>query len=85
MSHVTVVLAHGQFEVLQRALADAVFYRDPPLSCPDCPTPDQLCAQCATGFSQASAYLTLSRELNISSAGPASRTSDPANLATRPW
>ena len=57
-----------QREVLRQALADAVSYRDPPLHCPDCETPDRLCSQCATGLSQARAYLALSRELEI---GPA--------------
>jgi len=71
MSQVTVVLAHGQFEVLQRALADAVFYRDPPLSCPDCQTPDRLCGECAAGLSEARAYLALSRELERRSSSQA--------------
>jgi hypothetical protein len=82
MNHVTVALADGQFQILQRALADAVFYRDPPLNCPDCQTPDLLCGQCAAGLSQARAYLALSRELDISSAGPDSHAGNPANLAT---
>jgi hypothetical protein len=82
MSHITVVLADGQFEILQRALADAVFYRDPPLSCPDCQTPDLLCGQCAAGLSQARAYLALSRELDISSADLDSHAGERAHPAT---
>jgi hypothetical protein len=66
-----------QRAVLQQALADAIFYRDPPLHCPNCPTPDQLCSQCAAGLSQARAYLALSRELKISPAGPDSHPDDP--------
>jgi hypothetical protein len=83
MSHVTVALAHGQFEILQRALADAVFYRDPPLCCPDCEAPGQLCGQCAAGLSQARAYLALSRELAISSPVPKGHPGDPASPATQ--
>jgi hypothetical protein len=63
-----------QREILRQALADATFYRDPPLHCPDCETPDQLCSKCATGLSQARAYLALSRQLDSSSS---SRDSGP--------
>lgn len=63
-------LAPGQQAILRQALADAIFYRDPPLSCPDCETLSHLCAQCAAGHSQARAYLALSRELQISPPGP---------------
>lgn len=30
-----------QREVLRQALADAVYYRDPPVSCPACTAPDR--------------------------------------------
>lgn len=53
-------------ETLRLALADAISYRDPPLHCPHCQSPDQLCTQCAAGLAAASAYLALSRELGIS-------------------
>jgi hypothetical protein len=59
-------LLPGQREVLRQALADAISYRDPPVHCPDCETPDRLCGQCAAGLSQARVYLALSRELEIS-------------------
>lgn len=62
----TATLLPAQREVLQQALADAICYRDPPVYCPDCETPDRLCPQCAAGLSQARAYLALSRELEIS-------------------
>jgi hypothetical protein len=52
-----------------QALADAIFYRDPPLSCTDGDSLSHLCAQCAAGHSQARAYLALSRELKISPVG----------------
>lgn len=54
-----------QREVLRQALADAVYYRDPPVSCPACPTPDELCEECADGLARASAYLALGRELGL--------------------
>jgi len=82
MSHVTVVLPPRQIEVLQRALADAVFYRDPPLHCADCEMLGRLCGQCAAGLSQARAYLALSRELRISPASPDAHCGGPAYPAT---
>jgi hypothetical protein len=54
-----------QREVLRQALADAVYYRDPPVSCPACPTPDQLCEECADGLARARTYLALSRALGL--------------------
>jgi hypothetical protein len=62
-------LLPAQRDVLRQALADAICYRDPPVHCPDCETPDRLCSQCAAGLSQARAYLALGRELEISPAG----------------
>jgi hypothetical protein len=62
-------LLPAQRDVLRQALADAVFYRDPPVYCPDCQTPDRLCSQCAAGLSQARAYLALSHELETSPDG----------------
>jgi hypothetical protein len=64
------ILLPAQRELLQQALADAIFYRDPPPCCRNCKTPDQLCSPCAAGLTQARAYLALSRELQISPAGP---------------
>jgi hypothetical protein len=63
-------LPAAQRKVLRQALADAIFYRDPPLRCPNCETLARLCSQCTAGLSQARAYLALSRELQISPAGP---------------
>jgi hypothetical protein len=54
-----------QREVLRQALADAEHYRDPPVSCPACPTPDQLCEECADGLARARTYLALSRTLGL--------------------
>lgn len=56
-------LPAASLRVLREALSDAVSYQDPPLHCPECETLDELCRQCATGLSQARAYLALSREL----------------------
>jgi hypothetical protein len=61
----TITLQPGQRELLAQALADAVYYRDPPLYCPACQTPDTLCQECAAGLARASAYLTLSRTLGM--------------------
>ena len=67
MSQLPLILAETpeQREVLRQALADAVYYRDPPVSCPACPTPDQLCEECADGLARARAYLALGRELGL--------------------
>ena len=54
-------------EVLRQALADAVYYRDPPLQCDACEAVDGLCDQCAAGWAQARAYLDLGRELGVES------------------
>jgi hypothetical protein len=62
----TAPLQPAQRETLRQALADAIFYRDPPLQCADCERLAGLCIQCAAGLSQARAYLALSREFGIS-------------------
>jgi hypothetical protein len=54
-----------QREVLSQALADAEYYRDPPPTCPACPTPDQLCEECAAGYARARAYLALGRAFGL--------------------
>jgi hypothetical protein len=62
----TITLQPGQREILQQALADAVYYRDPPVYCPACPQGEvqgALCDECAAGLARARAYLTLSRTL----------------------
>jgi hypothetical protein len=58
-------VAPAQREILRQALADAVYYRDPPLYCAACPSPDRLCDQCASGHQRARAYLALSHELGL--------------------
>lgn len=67
MSQLPLILAETteQREVLRQALADAVYYRDPPVSCSACPGPDQLCEECEDGLARARAYLTLSRALGL--------------------
>jgi hypothetical protein len=57
--------APTQREILRQALADAIYYRDPPLHCTACPTLDRLCGQCASGHQRARAYLALSYELGL--------------------
>jgi hypothetical protein len=67
MSNAPAILtaAPAQREVLRQALDDAVFYRDPLVNCPACPSPERLCDQCATGHERARAYRALSRELGL--------------------
>jgi hypothetical protein len=67
MSNAPAILAAApaQREILRQALADAVYYRDPPLHCAACPSPDRLCDQCASGHERARAYLALSYELGL--------------------
>ena len=78
----TLPLPPTQREVLQQALADAIYYRDPPLHCADCDTLGRLCSQCAARLSQARAHLALSRELEASAPNPDSPRCGPARLAT---
>jgi hypothetical protein len=52
-------------EVLRQALADAVYYRDPPVECRACEALDELCDDCAARLAQARAYLALGRELGM--------------------
>ena len=54
-----------QRELLRQALADAVYYRDPPVQCRACETLGKLCDECAAGLARARAYLALSRELGM--------------------
>jgi hypothetical protein len=57
--------APAQREVLRQALADAVYYRDPPAECPACQALNCLCADCAAGLARARAYLALGHELGV--------------------
>jgi hypothetical protein len=54
-----------QREVLRKALADAVYYRDPPVDCSACEAHGELCEACAAGLAQARAYLAIGRELSM--------------------
>lgn len=63
-SHVPPI-APEQEEILAAALADAVYYRDPPVQCSACDALDELCAECAAGLARARSYLALSRELGV--------------------
>lgn len=57
-------------EVLRQALADAVYYRDPPQDCANCDAQDGgLCSACAAGLDRARAYLALGRELGLEASG----------------
>lgn len=57
--------APQQRGILRQALVDAIYYRDPPLQCAACPSPDRLCDQCAAGHDRARAYLALSYDLGL--------------------
>jgi len=59
--------APEQREMLRLALADAVYYQDPPQECAACPSEDQLCDDCAGRFKRALAYLELMKELGLES------------------
>ena len=59
------LVPHGQRAILRQALADAVYYRDPPVHCRACEEQGRLCGDCAAGLARAHAYLALSRELGI--------------------
>jgi len=67
MSNAPAILAAApaQLEILRQALSDAIYYRDPPLYCVACPSPDRLCDECASGHQRARAYLALSYELGL--------------------
>ena len=57
-----------QRELLTQALADAVYYRDPPADCQSCDALDdeaKLCAECAGTLARARAYLALGRDLVV--------------------
>jgi hypothetical protein len=59
------MIAAEQRELLRQALADAVYYRDPPMECSACEVRDGLCDQCAAELARARAYLGLGRELGV--------------------
>jgi hypothetical protein len=60
------LISSPQREVLRQALADAVYYRDPPLSCTACEVAvDGLCEACAAGLARARTYLDLGRQLGM--------------------
>ena len=51
--------------ILQQALQDAIYYRDPPLECPACETSPGLCSACAEGVAIGMRYLRTARELGL--------------------
>jgi hypothetical protein len=64
----TLTLRPEQRELLAKALADAVFYRDPPADCQACKELNddaKLCEQCAGTFALASSYLDLGNDLGM--------------------
>jgi hypothetical protein len=71
----TITLQPEQRDLLAQALADAVYYRDPPVHCLACEArqnrdaQDALCAECAATLARATAYLDLSRALGLTTRG----------------
>jgi len=63
-------LALEKRELLRQALADAVYYQDPPQECAACPSDDPLCEDCARRFKRALSYLDLSKELGLEPPSP---------------
>jgi hypothetical protein len=64
----TLTLQPGQRELLTQALADAIYYRDPPVHCPSCDARDAqraLCESCAATLARATAYLDLGHKLGL--------------------
>jgi hypothetical protein len=64
----TITLQPQQRDLLAQALADAVYYRDPPVHCAACaaqPEQDALCQECAVTLARATAYLDLGRALGL--------------------
>jgi hypothetical protein len=60
-----IIIQPEQREILAQALADAEYYRDPPLHCLACGVQDTLCDHCAADLARARSYLSLSRTLGI--------------------
>lgn len=61
-------VSHEQRQLLQNALADAVYYRDPPVKCDACEALNdetKLCGECAELLARSSAYLDLGNELGM--------------------
>jgi hypothetical protein len=57
-----------QYELLESALSDAVYYRDPPVNCRSCEALNdetKLCAECAELLGRSRAYLVLGNELGM--------------------
>ena len=63
--HRALIVPAERRALLRDALADAVFYRDPPVQCGTCESVDGLCDDCAAELARARAYLDLSRQLGL--------------------
>jgi hypothetical protein len=63
--YLALIVRAEQRALLRDALADAVYYRDPPVQCAACEAADGLCDGCAAGLARARAYLDLGRELGV--------------------
>ena len=64
----TLTLRPEQHDLLAQALADAVYYRDPPADCEACRALNdetKLCEACAATFAVASSYLDLGSNLGV--------------------
>jgi hypothetical protein len=62
----SLTVSPAQYELLQGALTDAVYYRDPPQDCEACAELNdetKLCPQCTGTLARSTAYRDLSRQL----------------------
>ena len=66
----TITIQPAQRTLLAQALADAIYYRDPPVNCTACTAREarssrELCADCETALARATAYLRLAEQLGL--------------------
>lgn len=66
----TITIQPGQRDLLAQALADAIYYRDPPASCTACTAQEaessrELCTDCEATLARATAYLRLAEQLGL--------------------
>jgi uncharacterized membrane protein len=57
-------LSSKQRETLRQAMTDAVYFRDPPVQCANCPA-DGLCTPCSQTLARARSYRELSKAIGL--------------------
>ena len=68
MAAAAIDLSSEQRETLRLAMTDAVYFRDPPVHCADCPA-EGLCTPCSQTLARARSYLELSQALGLEPGG----------------